>query len=45
MWVASIKNDQPGAAYLSADLTYTRTTAGWRIQSIDIHAGMSLSRS
>jgi putative polyketide hydroxylase len=36
MWVAAVIDD-PGAAYLSADLTYTRTPAGWRIQSVRVH--------
>ncbi|TDH55031.1 2,4-dichlorophenol 6-monooxygenase [Mycobacterium eburneum] len=43
MWVASIIDNDRGAAYLSADLTYTRTPAGWRIQTVSIRDGMRLS--
>jgi putative polyketide hydroxylase len=43
MWVASIMDGEPGAAYLSADVSYTRTRAGWRIQTVRIQHGMRLS--
>jgi putative polyketide hydroxylase len=42
MWIASVIDDDPGAAYLSADLTYTRTPAGWRIQTVRTHDGLRL---
>jgi hypothetical protein len=42
MWIASITDGNPRAVYMSADMTYTRTGQGWRIQAIDIHHGMSL---
>lgn len=42
MWVAADSGDDPRAAYLGADLTYTRTPSGWRIQSIVITPGMRI---
>jgi hypothetical protein len=42
MWIASIIDEDPGAAYLGADFTYTRTSAGWRIQSVTPEPGMRL---
>lgn len=42
MWVAADDGDDPRAAYLSADIGYTRTPGGWRIQSIVITPGMRL---
>jgi hypothetical protein len=42
MWIASIIDNNPRAVYMSADMTYTRTGQGWRIQAIDIHHGMRL---
>jgi putative polyketide hydroxylase len=42
MWVASIVDGDPGAAYLSADLSYTRGSAGWRIQNVSVHHGIRL---
>ena len=42
MWVAADDGDDPRAAYLSADIQYTRTPGGWRIQSIVIAPGMRL---
>ncbi|MET4429721.1 FAD-dependent monooxygenase [Mycolicibacterium sp. 624] len=42
MWVAADGGGDPRAAYLGADLTYTRTPSGWRIQSIVIKPGMRI---
>lgn len=42
MWIAAISDDDPRAVYLSANLTYTRTPAGWRIHTLRIHNGMRL---
>jgi hypothetical protein len=41
-WIASIVGTNPRAVYMSADMTYTRTGQGWRIQAIVIHHGMRL---
>ncbi|RDI49977.1 nuclear transport factor 2 family protein [Nocardia mexicana] len=41
-WIASVIAADPRAVYMSADLTYTRTSHGWRIQTIDIHPGIRL---
>jgi hypothetical protein len=43
MWVASIIGNDPRAVYMSADMAYTRTTEGWRINGVDVHQGMLLS--
>lgn len=45
MWVAADGDDDPRAAYLGADLAYTRTPRGWRIQSIVITPGMRIPAS
>ncbi|WBP95681.1 MULTISPECIES: FAD-dependent monooxygenase [Mycobacteriaceae] len=42
MWVAADDGDSPRAAYLGADMQYTRTPRGWRIHSIVITPGMRL---
>ena len=42
MWIASIIGTNPCAVYMSADMTYTRTGPGWRIQAIVLHHGMRL---
>jgi putative polyketide hydroxylase len=42
MWVSSVIAENPGAAYLSADMTYTHTDLGWRIQTVRVHYGMRL---
>jgi hypothetical protein len=42
MWVASIIGNDPRAVYTSADMAYTRTAEGWRIDDVDIHQGMLL---
>lgn len=42
MWLAANGDDDPRAAYLGADIGYTRTAAGWRIRSIAITPGMRL---
>ncbi|HEX7825949.1 MAG TPA: nuclear transport factor 2 family protein, partial [Mycobacterium sp.] len=39
MWVASIIDDDPRAVYTSADMAYTRTADGWRINGIEVHGG------
>jgi SnoaL-like domain len=41
MWIASTTDDLR-AVYLSADLTYTRTEEGWRIQSVNLQFAMML---
>lgn len=43
MWIASIVAGDPRAVYMSAAMTYTRTDAGWRIQSIYVAYGAKLS--
>jgi hypothetical protein len=45
MWIASTIDDDPRAVYLSADLTYTRTEEGWRIQSVNLQFAMMLRTS
>jgi putative polyketide hydroxylase len=42
MWIASIIGNDPRAVYTSADMAYTRTAEGWRINGVDIHQGMLL---
>ncbi|MEZ0357473.1 FAD-dependent monooxygenase [Mycobacterium sp. SA01] len=42
MWVAADDGEDPRAAYLGADIEYTRIPAGWRIKSIVITPGMRL---
>jgi hypothetical protein len=42
LWIASIIDNNPRAVYMGADMAYTRTGQGWRIQTIDIHHGMRL---
>jgi putative polyketide hydroxylase len=42
MWVASIVDNDAGAAYLGADVSYIRTPAGWRIQTVRVHNGIRL---
>lgn len=42
MWVAADGDDDPRAAYLGADIAYTRAADGWRIQSIVITPGMRI---
>ena len=42
MWIASVIDNAPRAVYMSADMTYTRTDQGWRIQTVDIHYGLRL---
>ncbi|MDJ1134749.1 nuclear transport factor 2 family protein [Streptomyces iconiensis] len=39
MWVGSVMADNPRSVYMSADMTYTRTDKGWRIQSVLIGFG------
>lgn len=41
MWIASTI-ERPSAVYMSADMTYTRTDTGWRIQTVRIHYGSKL---
>ncbi|WP_422748975.1 FAD-dependent monooxygenase [Mycobacterium sp. WMMD1722] len=40
MWVAADDGEDPRAAYLGAEIEYTRTPLGWRIRSIVIAPGM-----
>jgi hypothetical protein len=42
MWIASVYNADPGTVHMSADMTYTRTAAGWRIQTVNIHNGLRI---
>jgi hypothetical protein len=42
LWIASVLDHRPGAVYLSADLSYLRTAAGWRIDSVRIHHGIRI---
>jgi hypothetical protein len=42
LWIASIYDGSPGAVYMSADMTYTRTAARWRIQTVDVHKGIRI---
>lgn len=42
LWIASIYDDDPGAVYLSADITYVRTPADWRIHTVRIHNGIRI---
>jgi hypothetical protein len=42
LWIASVIGQDPRAVYLSADMTYTRTDQGWRIQAVDVHHGLRL---
>lgn len=42
MWIASII-DSPDAIYMSAEMTYTRSDTGWRIQTVRVHYGTKLS--
>ncbi|WP_344564421.1 hypothetical protein [Streptomyces axinellae] len=39
MWVGSVMADNPRSVYLSADMTYTRTDKGWRVQTVLIGFG------
>jgi putative polyketide hydroxylase len=45
LWIASVLDDGPGAAYLSADLSYLRTAAGWRIDSVHVCDGIRIPGS
>jgi len=45
LWIASVFDDRPGAVYLSADLSYLRTTAGWRIDSVHVYDGIRIPGS
>jgi hypothetical protein len=42
LWIASVLDHRPGAAYLSADLSYLRTAAGWCIDSVQVHDGIRI---
>ena len=42
LWIASIHDGDPGAVYLSADITYVRTPAGWRIRTVHVHNGIRI---
>ena len=42
MWIASVYDAEPGTVHMSADMTYTRTAAGWRIQTVNIHNGLRI---
>lgn len=44
-WIASVIDADRRAVYMSAELTYTRTTHGWRIQTMEIHPGIRLPAS
>jgi hypothetical protein len=45
LWIASIYDDDPGAVYMSADMTYIRTAVGWRIQTVCVHNGIRIPAS
>jgi hypothetical protein len=45
LWIASVIDHRPGAAYLSADLGYLRTATGWRIRSVKVYDGIRISGS
>ena len=42
LWIASVLDHRPGAAYLSADLSYLRTAAGWCIDSAHVYDGIRI---
>jgi ketosteroid isomerase-like protein len=42
MWIASKIDNDPRAVYMSSDMGYRRTPAGWRISSVVMHFGMLL---
>lgn len=42
LWIASVLDHRPGAAYLGADLSYLRTAAGWSIDSVHIYDGLRI---
>jgi hypothetical protein len=43
LWIASVHNHQPGTVYLSTDMNYLRTAAGWRIDEVQINDGIRIS--
>jgi hypothetical protein len=45
LWIASVLDDRPGAVYLSADVDYLRTAAGWRIDSMHVYDGIRIPGS
>ena len=42
LWVGVRAGERTNHVYQSEDLTYARTTAGWRISSISLHFGQML---
>jgi SnoaL-like domain len=40
LWIASVHHHRPGTVYLSADMTYARTAAGWFIDSVFVYDGI-----
>lgn len=36
LWAASVIRSELGSVYMPAELTYTRTPSGWRIQSVHL---------
>ena len=45
LWIASVLDDRPGAVYLSAQVDYLRTAAGWRIDSVHVYDGIRIAGS
>jgi hypothetical protein len=45
LWIASVHNHRPGTAYLSADMNYLRTAAGWRIDEVQINEGIRIAEA
>lgn len=42
VWIAVEAGGEAKEVFLSEDLTYVRTTQGWRIRTINTHVGMQL---
>jgi hypothetical protein len=45
LWIASVHDHQPATVYVSADLSYSRTRDGWRIDAICIGGGIRIPTS
>ncbi len=43
LWVASKIGGQARQVFMSEDVTYVRTTGGWRVKSVDLHIGIALA--
>ncbi len=42
LWIAVKNKEVKRQVFASEDITYVRTTQGWRIQTITMHAGMAI---